>query len=101
MSQRKLAAALDISSQQVIKYESGLNGLSAGQMHHLAQVLDVDATYFLDGNVRSVEGESDREFQFPTLDESLQLHRAFTAVRNAKARKTIIDLVVSLAAALG
>ena len=100
MSQRELAAALDISPQQVIKYESGLNGLSAGHMHHLTQVLGVDASYFLDDDARSVEGESARTFQFPTLDESLQLHRAFTAVRNAKARNAIIDLVVSLAAAL-
>jgi transcriptional regulator with XRE-family HTH domain len=101
MSQREVAAALDIGPQQIHKYESGLSGLGAGQLHHLAQLLDVNTTYFLDyDDVRPVEGEGDRKFEFPTLDESLQLCRAFATVRNAKSRKAIIDLVVSLAAAL-
>ena len=92
LSRREVGAALAISRQQVQKYESGVDELSAGRLHQLTQVLGVEVAYFFD-NVRSVEGS-----QPPNLDEHLQLFRAFIAVRNAKVRKIIIDLVVSLAA---
>ena len=92
LSLREAGEALDISHQQVQKYESGVDELSAGRLHQFAQVLGVEVAYFFD-NVRSVEGG-----QPPNLDEHLLLFRAFIAVRNANVRKTIIDLVVSRAA---
>ena len=89
LSQREIGKALDISFQQVQKYESGLSEISAGRLYQLVQVLGVvGVAYFLD----DARGE-------PTIrDECLQLSRAFIAVRNANVRKIIIDLVVSLAA---
>jgi len=89
LSQREIGKALDISFQQVQKYESGLSEISAGRLYRLVQVLGVvGVAYFLD----DARGE-------PTIrDECLQLSRAFIAVRNANVRKIIIDLVVSLAA---
>ena len=92
LSRAEVGEALDISRQQVQKYESGVDELSAGRLHQLTQVLGVEVAYFFD-NVRSVEGS-----QPPNLDEHLQLFRAFIAVRNANARKIIVDLVVSRAA---
>ena len=88
LSRAEVGEALDISRQQVQKYESGVDELSAGRLHQLTQVLGVRVAYFLD----DVSGEP------PSRDECLQLFRAFIAVRNAKVRKIIIDLVVSLAA---
>jgi transcriptional regulator with XRE-family HTH domain len=93
LSGAEVGEALDISRQQVQKYESGVDELSAGRLHQLAQVLGVEITYFLD-DVCSVKGCQSP----PNLDECLQLFRAFIAVRNANVRKIIIDLVVSLAA---
>ena len=88
LSLREAGEALDISHQQVQKYESGVDELSAARLHQLAQVLGVEVTYFLD----------DVSDEPPSRDECLQLFRAFIAVRNANVRKIIIDLVVSLAA---
>jgi transcriptional regulator with XRE-family HTH domain len=93
LSGAEVGEALDISRQQVQKYESGVDELSAARLHQLAQVLGVEVTYFLD-DVCSVNGRQSP----PNLDECLQLFRAFIAVRNANVRKIIIDLVVSLAA---
>ena len=90
LSQREIGEALDISFQQVQKYELGLSEISAGRLYQLVQVLGVGVAYFLD----DVRGEP------PIREESLQLFRAFTAVRNANVRKIITDLVVSLAAEL-
>ena len=89
LSQRELGEALDISFQQVQKYESGLSEISAGRLYQLVQVLGVvGVAYFLD----DARGEP------PSRDECLQLFRAIIAVRNANVRKIIIDLVMSLAA---
>ena len=88
LSQREIGEALDISFQQVQKYELGLSEISAGRLYQLVQVLGVGVAYFLD----DVRGEP------PSRDECLQLFRAFIAVRNANVRKIIIYLVVSLAA---
>ena len=93
LSRAEVGEALDLSRQQVQKYELGVDELSAGRLHQFTQVLGVELTYFLD-DVCSVNGRQSP----PNLDEWLQLFRAFIAVQNANVRKIIIDLVVSLAA---
>ena len=93
LSRAEVGEALDLNRQQVRKYKSGVDELSAGRLHQLAQVLGVELTYFLD-DVCSVNGRQSP----PNLNECLQLFRAFIAVRNANVRKIITDLVVSLAA---
>ena len=47
--QKELARQLDISFQQVQKYESGANRISASKMWQLCQVLDVVPGYFFEG----------------------------------------------------
>ncbi len=51
-SQEELAEKLGLSFQQVQKYERGANRVSAGRLFQLAEVLDVDVSYFFDGLVR-------------------------------------------------
>lgn len=47
LSQTALAESLGISFQQVQKYESGTNRISASRLHHVARVLGVPpATFF-------------------------------------------------------
>lgn len=49
ISLMKLANILDITYQQVYKYECGGNRVSAGRLFQLAQALGVDVNYFFDG----------------------------------------------------
>lgn len=46
VSQSDLAEQLDISVQQMQKYESCLNSLSVGRLNQIAQLLKVDINYF-------------------------------------------------------
>jgi len=39
MSQGKLGDALDLTFQQVQKYEKGTNRISAGRLQHISQIL--------------------------------------------------------------
>src|ERR1700735_1551385 len=49
MSQGKLGEALDVTFQQVQKYEKGANRIGASRLQQLARVLDVPPSFFFDG----------------------------------------------------
>jgi DNA-binding XRE family transcriptional regulator len=49
MTQLSLAEIVGVRFQQIQKYESGVNKLSAARLWMIAQALDVPVTYFYDG----------------------------------------------------
>jgi transcriptional regulator with XRE-family HTH domain len=49
LTQEQLAAALDVSYQQLQKYESGANRIAAARLFLLALRLDVPLSFFFDG----------------------------------------------------
>ncbi|MCK5575104.1 MAG: helix-turn-helix transcriptional regulator [Sphingomonadales bacterium] len=55
ITQQKLAAILGISYQQVQKYGTGANRISAGRLYHIAKVLGVDPNFFFAGLMESDE----------------------------------------------
>ncbi|WP_019221152.1 helix-turn-helix domain-containing protein [Bartonella senegalensis] len=46
MSQKQLANLLGVSSQQIQKYETGLNRVSAGHLKEIADLLNVPIAFF-------------------------------------------------------
>jgi len=46
LTQAELAQKLGITTQQVQKYESGANRVSASRLYDIAQVFDVKVSYF-------------------------------------------------------
>ena len=49
LTQEQLASALGISYQQVQKYETGANRVSAGRLYEVAMRLGMDVSYFFEG----------------------------------------------------
>ncbi len=49
MSQEKLGEAVDLTFQQIQKYERGTNRVSASRLHQFAQALNVPVSFFFDG----------------------------------------------------
>ena len=49
LSQEKLALAVNVTFQQIQKYERGTNRISAGNLYHLACALEVSVLDFYDG----------------------------------------------------
>lgn len=49
LTQEQLADALDVSYQQIQKYETGANRISAGRIFEIARKLKVDIAYFFHG----------------------------------------------------
>lgn len=49
LTQTDVAKGLDISFQQVQKYELGRNRISASKLFEISRILDVPPSYFFDG----------------------------------------------------
>jgi len=106
ISLTKVGEALDVSFQQVRKYENGTNRISASRLLQIANFLGVTPGYFFeDAYPRTAAaaiplGPNGEAKIADFTSEGLQLTRAFAAVRDAKVRKIILDLIVSFARAL-
>jgi transcriptional regulator with XRE-family HTH domain len=53
LTQAELAERVGVARRQIHKYEAGTDGLTAGQLYVIAQVLGVEPSYFFDGSRRA------------------------------------------------
>lgn len=104
MSQEKLGDMLGLTFQQVQKYEKGMNRISVARLIEITKILGVDVHFFLDGVTSTKSASGFAEETPPTYvadmmstPEGLQLVRNFTGIKNPKVRKSIVQLVASLA----
>lgn len=105
LSQSKLAESLSVTFQQVQKYEKGANRIGASRLQQLARVLDVPPSFFFEGApMVAASGVGFNEdpsntyvVEFLSTAEGLQLNRAFSAIKDAKVRKSVIELVERIA----
>lgn len=105
LPQKELARQLGISFQQVQKYESGANRISASKLWQLCSVLDVEPGYFfegLDGGSRNrprAVGEAQQEGYEAdprSARQVLDLNQNFQRIANARVRRQVVQLVKSL-----
>ena len=94
LTQEQLASALKISYQQVQKYETGANRVSAGRLFEIAQHLDVGVAYFFDGVEPDMSGRV-----LPHGGRSrttIELVRNFSEISDPAVRNAVASLVKSL-----
>ena len=109
MSQEKLAEKLGLTFQQVQKYEKGINRIGASRLFDLAQRAGRRGAVLLRGRagdrmaaVPTQPGFAERSDESYIVDflnsrEGLELNRAFLRITDPKVRRSIVDLVRSLA----
>jgi transcriptional regulator with XRE-family HTH domain len=107
MSQEKLGTALSLTFQQVQKYEKGTNRIGASRLQHIAKVLGVPPAFFFDGATSEVgdsaiygvaeQAGANYVADFLGTTEGLTLNRAFARITDARIRRRVVDLVVSIA----
>ena len=99
LTQEHLASALDISYQQVQKYETGANRVSAGRLYEVARKLDVDVSYFFEG----LDEDSDvNPLEHGGRNRStIELVRNFSDIGDPAVRSAVSGLVKSLSARNG
>ena len=107
LTQEKLGDMLDLTFQQVQKYEKGVNRISAGRLYEVASVLSVPISYFYDGAEEYIErergalNEDGESTSAPVISsETLELIAAFQKIDNPVLRKSILSTVRAAAAAL-
>lgn len=94
LTQEQLAAALDISYQQIQKYETGANRISAGRLYEMALELDCEVGFFFEGIEPGKEA-----VQLPHGGRNrttIELVRNFTEIGDPIVRNAVSGLVRSL-----
>ena len=87
-TQQQLAEGVGIKFQQIQKYETGANRVSASRLWDIAHVLDVPIAYFFEG----LEGASEASSRDMMADrEALELVRIYYAIPEAQ-RRRLFDL---------
>lgn len=96
LTQEQLAAALEVSYQQIQKYESGANRISAGRIFDLARKLDVEVGYFFDG-LEAGEGDGDHTLEHGGRQRTaIELVRKFAQIDHPEVRTAIAGLVKTI-----
>ncbi|MGE0596898.1 MAG: helix-turn-helix domain-containing protein [Hyphomonadaceae bacterium] len=101
MSQERLAELLGVTFQQVQKYEKGVNRIAASRLFAIAGALEMPVAKFFDGlsDARaSGVAESEDEYLHDALatPEGMQLMTLFAAIKSAKVRRRVVELVRAL-----
>jgi len=106
---KQLAKKLNITYQQLQKYEKGINRISASRLHRIAQELQVPINFFfqdldpidtdaLDGLAANREEELAKIADFVTEKTALELSRALNSIQNPRTRRAIVGLITEVAA---
>ena len=117
MTQERLAARLDLTFQQIQKYEKGANRMAASRLYDVARILGVPVSYFFEDLPESFERlpvQDDRRrarkavesyqgsgagLSFDHRRETLELVRAYYEITEPGLRKKLLALAKGLSAA--
>ena len=99
ISQADLGKAVDLTFQQIQKYERGSNRISASKLHQMSEYLKVPVSYFFDGlPLQEIEiiGPTEATIgNFLQTAEGQELAEAFGKL-NARHRRGVMSLVRSI-----
>ncbi len=106
LTQERLGELLELTFQQVQKYEKGVNRVSAGRLYEIAGVLGVPISYFFEGAEEFLEAEQSEfaededEPHAPVMTpETLELISAFQKIEDVSLRKSLLNTVRAAASA--
>jgi Predicted transcriptional regulators len=94
MTQQQLAERVGIKFQQIQKYETGMNRVSASRLYEIATALGVPVSFFFEGlgTRADVETETaDLPGDLLADKEALELIRSYYAIPEAQ-RRRLFDL---------
>jgi len=93
MRQEELARELGLTFQQVQKYESGANRVSASRLWEIAAILEMPIAYFFPKNGEDPGDSPD--------DESIELVRLYYSIADSSMRQQLFDMLKGVAAKQG
>lgn len=105
MSQERLGEAINLTFQQIQKYERGTNRMGASRLYQISKVLGVPITFFYDGlpeDTGPVRGMAHpRQDPYESEDqlsrrETLELVRAYYRIHDPVLRKRTLEVVKAI-----
>ena len=93
-TQQQLAEAVGIKFQQIQKYETGMNRVSASRLWDISNVLSTNVSFFfegLDDEAQNAKPTSDMPGDILTDKEALELLRSYYAIPENQ-RRRLFDL---------
>jgi transcriptional regulator with XRE-family HTH domain len=107
LSQQDLGQAVEVSIQQVQKYEKASNRISSGKLFTLSKFLKVPVSYFFEQGddtsniIGAIFAEDGVRYTADNKDaitekEIVTLVKAFSEIKSAHSRKKVIDLVKAM-----
>ncbi len=96
MTQQQLGEAVGIKFQQIQKYETGMNRVSASRLWDIGQALDVQISFFFEGlsseyDAEMIEDNANQPGDLLADREALELVRSYYAIPEEQRRK-LFDL---------
>src|SRR5882762_1272398 len=101
MSQEKLGDSLDLTFQQVQKYEKGTNRIGASRLQHISHILQVPVAFLFEG-APHLPGQPKGLGEAPSpayvsdflaTRDGLALTKAFMRIKESKLRRCVVNLV--------
>jgi transcriptional regulator with XRE-family HTH domain len=98
MTQQQLALAVGIRFQQIQKYESGANRISASRLWDLARALDMPVSFFFEGLAGDKEAAAGADEGLLQNKETMDLVRAYYGLDEGP-RRRLLELAKALSGA--
>ena len=95
MTQQQIAERVGIKSQQLQKYETGTNRISASRMWDIAAVMEVPVSFFFEGLEGQARDTGEARADILTDKEAVDLVRAYYSIPENQRRK-LFDLALVL-----
>ena len=98
LTQQQLAQSVGIRFQQIQKYESGANRVSASRLWDLSQALDIPVSFFFEGlanGTSEMNGQGNVEAGVLQNKETMDLIRAYYGLDEGP-RRRLLDLAKAL-----
>jgi transcriptional regulator with XRE-family HTH domain len=105
MSQEKLGFTVDLTFQQIQKYEKGMNRISASRLHQFSIALGVPIAFFFEGTPSGepVGGQGrqlpppDLAAQFFSLPYAGELAKSYVVIAHNADRRVVADVALAIA----
>ncbi len=95
MTQQQLGDSVGIRFQQIQKYETGSNRISASRMWDIAATMEVPVSFFFEGLDGQAPDTGKEQGDILTDDEAFELVRAYYATPENQ-RRRLFDLARAL-----
>lgn len=103
ISQSEIGKALDVTFQQIQKYENGANRVGASNLYRLSKALDVDVSYFFadmpsSTKMKSLSDQPAASFDHDPMGqpESIKLVHNYFRIASPAIRNRVFQLVKSI-----